>query len=187
MLWINLLEPVTGLNFRPMLHKKTYTKEQVYQKLKHYCAYQDRCQSEVKTKAWSLGLKKPDVEELLHRLVEDNYLDEERYAARFVAGKFSMKQWGRVKIKSELRSKGISTYYISMALEIINEEKYAAALKKLAMNKWNSVKGKGVNHFVKMTRTRDFLMQRGFEPALISMELKVLMEKEKAPVDSASS
>jgi regulatory protein len=170
-----------------MLRKKSLTKEQVFQKLKHFCAYQDRCRSEVKTKAWSLGLKKTDVDELLHRLAEDKYLDEERFAARFVAGKFSLKQWGRVKIKSELRSRGISNYQVLQAMEIINEEKYTAALKKLAMNKWNSIKGKGVNHFVKMTRTRDFLMQRGFEPALISMELKLLMEKEKAPVESSSS
>jgi len=63
-----------------MLPKKSLTKEQAYQKLKHYCAYQDRCHSEVKMKAYSLGLRKPEVEELTSKLIEENCLNEERFA-----------------------------------------------------------------------------------------------------------
>jgi regulatory protein len=67
-----------------MLPKKSLTKEQAYQKLKHYCAYQDRCQSEVKIKACSLGLRKPEVEELTAKLIGENCLNEERFAKAFV-------------------------------------------------------------------------------------------------------
>ena len=162
-----------------MLPKKSLTKEQVYQKLKHYCAYQDRCHSEVKTKAYSFGLRKPEVEELTSKLIEENCLNEERFAKAFAGGKFRIKQWGRMKIIGELKKKQVSSYCIAAAMEEIDENKYKHVLHKLAVKRWNSIKGKGTNLFVKMTRTRNFLLLKGYEPALVSFEIKHLAAKEK--------
>jgi len=162
-----------------MLPQKSLTKEQVYQKLKHYCAYQDRCHSEVKTKAYSFGLRKPEVEELTSKLIEENCLNEERFAKAFAGGKFRIKQWGRMKIIGELRKKQVSSYCIAAAMEEIDENKYKHVLHKLAVKRWNSIKGKGANLFVKMTRTRNFLLLKGYEPALVSFEIKHLAAKEK--------
>ena len=162
-----------------MLHKKILTKEQAYQKLKHYCAYQERCHYEVKAKAFLLGMKKTDVEELTSKLIEENCLNEERYAKSFAGGKFRIKQWGRLKIKGELKKKYISPYCIAAALQEIDETKYRETLHKLSVKRWRSVSGAGVNHFVKMTKTRDYLLLRGYEPALVSFELKNLLVKEK--------
>lgn len=159
-----------------MLYKKYLTKEQAFQKLKHYCGYQDRCHSEVKEKAYSLGMKKIEVEELTAKLIEEDYLNEERFAIMFAGGKFRIKQWGRAKIKYELKQKGVSDYCIKKALLVIRESDYAASLDKLAKKKWASVKGTGVNRFVKMTKTRDFLLQKGYEPALIADVLNRLSE-----------
>lgn len=162
-----------------MLPKKSLTKEQVYQKLRHYCAYQDRCHSEVKTKAYSFGLRKPDVEELVARLIEEGCLNEERFAKSFAGGKFRIKQWGRMKIIGELKQKQISSYCIAAAMEEIDEIKYKQALHKQAVKRWNSVKGAGTNLFVKMTKTRNFLLLKGYEPALVAFEIKHLAAKEK--------
>ena len=162
-----------------MIVRKTLTKEQAYQKLKHYCAYQDRCHSEVKSKAYLLGMKKTDVEELTSRLIEEGCLHEERFARSFAGGKFRMKQWGRIKIRSELKKKQISSYCIAAALEEIDDEKYNETLHKLAIKRWNSVKGPGTNLFVKMTKTRDFLTIKGYEPLLVANEIKALAEKQK--------
>jgi regulatory protein len=85
---------------------KLLTTEQAFQKLKHFCAWQERCHSEVKEKAFSLGLRKAQADELVSRLIEENYLNEERFARQFAGGKFRMKQWGRIKIKSGLKQKG---------------------------------------------------------------------------------
>lgn len=161
-----------------MIPKRILTKEQVYQKLRHYCAYQDRCHYEVKTKAYSLGLKKADVEELTSRLIEEGCLDEERYALSFAGGKFRMKQWGRMKIRAELKQRHISGYCISVALAEIDDAKYKESLQRLAIKKWNSVKGPGTNRFVKMTRTRDYLLQKGYEANLVAIEIKSLSQKE---------
>jgi len=159
--------------------KRTFTKEQVYQKLRHYCAYQDRCHAEVKTKAYSLGMKKPDVEELTSRLIEEGCLNEERYARSFAGGKFRMKQWGRMKIRAELKQRGVSEYCISGALAEIDHNNYKETLHKLAIKRWNSIKGQGTNLFVKMTKTRNYLMLKGYEAALVANEIKQLSHKEK--------
>jgi len=162
-----------------MLKKKSLTKEQVYQKLRHYCAYQDRCHSEVKTKAYSFGLRKSEVEELTAKLIEENCLNEERFAKAFAGGKFRIKQWGRIKIRSELRNKQISNYCIIAALDEIDDAKYKETLHKLAIKRWNSIKGAGTNLFVKMTKTRDHLLLKGYEANLVATEIKALSAKEK--------
>ena len=162
-----------------MLPKKSLTKEQAYQKLKHYCAYQDRCHSEVKTKGYLLGLRKPEVEELTSRLIEENCLNEERFAKSFAGGKFRIKQWGRIKIKAELKNKQISHYCITAALDEIDDRKYKETLHKLAVKRWNSIKGEGINLYVKMTKTRDYLLLKGYESSLIATEIKSLAEKQK--------
>ena len=162
-----------------MLPKKSLTKEQAHQKLRHYCAYQDRCHSEVKTKAYLLGLRKSEVEELTSKLIAEHCLNEERFAKAFAGGKFRIKQWGRMKIIGELKGKQISSYCIAAAMEEIDENKYRQILHKLAVKRWNSIKGTGTNLFVKMTRTRNFLLLKGYEPALVSFEIKQLATKEK--------
>jgi len=159
--------------------KKTVTTEQAYQKLKHYCAYQDRCHSEVKTKAFLLGMKKAEVEELTAKLIDEGCLNEERFARSFAGGKFRMKQWGRIKIKSELKTKQISYYCIAAALNEIDENNYKETLHRLAAKRWRSIKGPGTNLFVKMTKTRDYLLLKGYESALVANEIKLLSEKEK--------
>lgn len=150
-----------------MVYRKQLTKEQALQKAKHYCGYQERSHQEVKEKLYGFGLYKQQVEELLSQLIEENYLNEERYATTFAGGKFRMKQWGRVKIKYELKQKRISEYCIKKGLKEIEEEDYLAVLQKLAEKKWESIKGEGVNGIVKQVKTTDFLLQRGFEPELI--------------------
>jgi len=163
------------------MFNRKLTKEQAFQKLKHYCAYQDRCHSEVKTKAYSLGLRKNEVEELTSKLIEENCLNEERFAKSFAGGKFRMKHWGRIKIKSELKQRQISNYCIAAAMEEIDETNYRDTLHKLAVKRWNSVKGPGTNLFVKMSKTRDFLLMKGYEASLVTSVIKELSKKEKVP------
>lgn len=156
--------------------KQQLSKEQALQKARHYCGYQERSHTEVKEKLYGYGLRKTDVEELLSTLIEENYLNEERYAAQFAGGKFRMKQWGRVKIKYELKQKRVSEYCIKKAMKEIDEEDYQKTLQKLAQVKWDSVTGEGVNHFVKMSKTTDYLVQKGYEMDLVRAVVQGLRE-----------
>jgi regulatory protein len=148
------------------MYKAYVSKEQALQKAKQYCAYQERSHNEVKEKLYGFGLYKNDVEELLSVLIEENYLNEERYAIAFAGGKFRMKQWGRVKIKYELQQKRVSTYCIKKALAEIDEEDYEKCLKKLAEAKLATLKSEK-NIFVKKSKLQSYLTQKGFEYTLI--------------------
>lgn len=151
------------------MFQKNIGTEKAWQKIKHYCAYQERSHSETREKLYGFGLYKQEVETLLSRLIEENYLNEERYAIAFAGGRFRMKHWGRVKIKYELQQKRVSAYCIKKAMAAIDEKDYDATLQKLSAAKLATLTSEK-NIFVKKTKLRNYLMQKGFEPALI-MEL----------------
>ena len=94
------------------MQQQSFTPQQALQKIKHYCAYQERCHSEVKEKLYGVGLRKNEVDEIISTLIEENYLNEERFAIQFAGGHFRIKNWGRVKIKYELKQKQVSDYCI---------------------------------------------------------------------------
>lgn len=160
-----------------MEYRKQLTKEQALQKARHYCGYQERSHYEVKEKLYSFGLYKQVVEELLSQLIEENYLNEERFAIEFAGGKFRMKQWGRVKIKYELKQKRVSEYCIRKALQQLDEADYLKTLNTLARKKWDSIKGEGINHFVKMSKTTTHLLQKGFESDLVQQAVNALRKE----------
>lgn len=149
------------------------TKEQAYQKARHYCSYQERCHSEVKEKLYSLGLHKNDVEDLLSELIQEDYLNEERFALQFAGGKFRLKQWGRVKIKYELKQKQVSEYCIKKALKTINAKDYQLCLDKLAAAKLKMIRSEK-NILIKKRKLQDYLLQKGFERDMISDVIKEL-------------
>ncbi len=154
---------------------KSYTPEQAFAKAKHYCAYQERCHKEVKEKLYSLGLRKNDVETLLSRLIEEGFLNEERFATLFAGGKFRIKQWGKAKIIYELKRKGISEYNIKKAISAIDESGYHEMVFKEASKKWEQLKQE--QHFTRQAKTRNYLLRRGFELNDIKIALQKLTEK----------
>lgn len=156
-----------------MAFSKYLTKEQALQKARYYCAYQERSHSEVKEKLYALGLHKQQVDEALAQLIEEDYLNEERFAKQFAGGKFRMKEWGRVKIKYELKKKQVSEYCIKKGLKEIDEDDYLVIMAKLAEEKWNTLKGEK-NVFIKLRKTQDYLLQKGFETDLVRETLMKL-------------
>lgn len=148
------------------MNHKYLSKEQALQKAKQYCAYQERCHAEVKEKLYSLGLYKKEVEELLSVLIEENYLNEERFAIQYAGGKFRIKHWGRVKIKQALKQKQVSEYCIKKALKGIDEKEYNATLQKLYEQKLKTLKTEK-NIFIKKRKLQDHLLQKGFETGLV--------------------
>ena len=158
-----------------MLPGKTLTKEQALQKLRHYCGYQERCHFEVKEKLFALGVWKKDHDEIIASLIEDNYLSEERFAITYAGGKFRVKKWGRTRIRYELKQKQVSEYCIKKALQQIDEQVYHETLHRLAIEKYTALKSE--QYLVRKKKTIDYLMQKGFEPALINEALTKITAK----------
>ena len=155
---------------------KRLTKDQAFQKLKHYCAYQERSHDEVKQKLYGFGLHRQEVEETISQLIEENYLNEERFAIAFAGGRFRSKQWGRVKIEYELKQKKVSPYCIKKALNDIDDDAYLKTLYQLARKKWSSLKAPGNTDYVKSSKTTTYLLQRGFERPLIAQAVARLKQ-----------
>lgn len=141
------------------------TKEQALQKLKHYCAYQERCHSEVREKLYSLGVWKRDHDVIIASLIEEDYLNEERFAIAYAGGKWRVKKWGRSRIRYELKQKQVSEYCIRKAMKQIEDGEYLEVLEKLAEEKYRSLKSD--QYLVRKKKTMDYLLSRGFEPDLI--------------------
>lgn len=147
------------------MQKKYLTKEQALQKLRQYCAYQERSHHEVQQKLWELGIPKAGHDEILSKLIEEDYLNEERFAIQFAGGKFRMMEWGRKKITYALKEKRVSDYSIKKALKEIDEGDYLKTLNQVATKKWESLKGE--DHLSRKKKVTDYLLQKGFEFELV--------------------
>jgi len=156
---------------------KNYTPEQAFQKLKQYCAYQERSHYEAKEKLYSFGLHKTEVETLLSKLIEEDYLNEERYAILFSGGHFRSKKWGRIKINAALQQKKVSSFNIKKGLKVIDEADYRKCLLQLASTKWSSIKSE--QWISRMAKTTNYLLQKGYESNLIQDAIAQIRSKEK--------
>jgi len=151
------------------------TKEQALQKLKHYCTYQERSHYEVIQKLWELKVAKSDHDLIIATLIDEDYLNEERFAIQYAGGKFRMKEWGMKKILYGLREKKVSDYSIKKALAAIDEEDYLKVLNKLVAEKYNALKGD--QYLERKKKTIDYLMQKGYEYDLVNNAISSLTEK----------
>ena len=150
-----------------MQAKSRLPKEKALQKIKQFCSYQERCHQEVKQKLYALGVWKSDIEEIISQLIQENYLNEERFAIQFAGGKFRLKQWGRLKIAYELKEKQISQYCVRKALLTIDDEDYQHTFSRLSSEKWKTLKGEK-NIFIKKRKMTNYLIQKGYEREMIN-------------------
>lgn len=139
--------------------------EVALRKLQHYCAYQERCHEEVRTKLLSLKVYGDALEEVMNKLIEDDFLNEERFAIAYAGGKFRMKQWGRSRILNELKLRKISPYCIKKAMSVISDEDYFSTIKKLiaAANK----KYASAHPYETKNKVARYIISKGFEPELV--------------------
>lgn len=155
-----------------MIQAKKLSREQALQKLKHYCSYQERCHREVQQKLYDLGVWKKDHAKFMAVLIEENYLNVERFAIAYAGGKWRMKQWGRVKIKQALKLKHVSDYCIKKAMKQIDEAGYMDTLQHIAKEKYKTLKGE--QYLLRKKKTIDHLLQKGFEIELIQKAIENL-------------
>jgi regulatory protein len=135
-------------------------------KLESLCAYQERCQFEIEQKLRSWGFDQEDQQRLIADLITNRFLDEERFASAYVSGKFRIKKWGRIKIKSHLKQKHISSYSIQKALNEIDADAYWESLVHLAERKSEELK-KERDSWAKKAKLMRFLQSKGYESDLI--------------------
>ena len=161
--------------------KNLVTAEHAFPKIKYFCAYRERCHYEVREKLFGMGLPKTEVDQLVVRLIEEDFLNEERYSIQFAGSHFRVKKWGKKKIEYALRQKRISEPNIKRAIKEIESADYEQTLQKLAIKKWEIlVKEAPVS---RQAKTTAFLLQKGYEAQKVQQAIARIRVIEKNKVD----
>ena len=140
----------------------------ILKKVLRYCAYQDRCTQEVRNKLATFDMPDSEKDKIVKLLVDEGYLDDERYASTFVRSKIHLKKWGVNKIRMSLKMKGISDEIISSAISEIDPEIYREELIKVLKSK----KIAETDPYKRRAKLARYAMQKGYEPSLVWETLK---------------
>ncbi|WP_397444899.1 regulatory protein RecX [Polaribacter sp. R77954] len=147
------------------MQKKVFTVDEIKRKLEQYCVYQDRCHKEVEQKMREFNLITEAKELILLSLMQDNFLNEERFAKSFARGKFRIKNWGKQRIVRELKFKDISAYNIKTALKEIDEKEYIKTVYRITENRNNVISESNIHK--RKQKLIGFLMRKGYENELV--------------------
>lgn len=154
----------------PESKPKVFTKEQASIKAESYCAYQERSQQEMRNKLYEWGLHQAEVEQIIADLIENNFLNEERFALAYTLGKFRIKGWGKNKIRQGLKFKRVPEKLINKSLSKIDGDDYLEKLLQILIKKSALIPEKDA--FKKRYKLIQYAAYRGFEKDLISDLLK---------------
>jgi regulatory protein len=157
--------------------KLTYTVDEAKKRLEGYCNYQERCHKEVEEKLFKMRLIPEACELILLHLMENDFLNEERYAKSFARGKFNIKSWGKRRIEIELKNKNISKYNIDTALREIDDDIYHNKIKFVAVKKYELLSEP--SSLKKKQKLIDFLLRKGYENYLVYDVVKEITQNVK--------
>ena len=150
---------------------KTPDMEAILARIRHYCAYQERCIRDVDHKLEQWKVTPGKARKIMPMLKEEGFIEEERFARIFVRSKFHINKWGHAKIRHELKIRNIPENMILKAMEEIGEDDYMRTIRELVLKKKSEINtGKHLNIREKIIT---FVTGKGFEFDLIS---KVLTE-----------
>lgn len=149
---------------------------EIQKKLEHYCAYQERCHQEVSQKLKQLGVSGTPMNIIVTHLIEQNYLNETRFAEQFVRGKFNIKKWGKRRLVRELKQRHISDWNIKNAMKEISDKAYRECGQVLAEKFWAAHQNRPLA--LKKKKVWNAMHYRGWETELI-MENILRLEHQK--------
>lgn len=156
--------------------KKYYSQEEALLRLQRYCVYQDRCHSEVEDKLREIGIYGESADEIVIELINENFLNEERFARSYARGKFRLKKWGRMKIQQNLKMKKVSKYCIKKGMLEIEEPEYMEVLEKILIKKLGEYKAP--NFYQKKQKAGKYAIIKGYESSLVWNILSQFDEKD---------
>lgn len=139
--------------------------DQVLDKMAKYCAYQERCVKDVRDKLKTFDITEEDRSKILEYLLDNRFVNDERFAMCFVRGKINQSGWGLNKIRFHLMQKGIAKDLIDEALKQTDEEAYRQRLIGILTTKAKTIKA--ANDFERKRKLAAYAIQKGFEAAMV--------------------
>jgi len=149
----------------PDNNSKIYDLNEARDKIRAYCLYRERSQTETRDKLLGYGLLPEIADTLLSELIQERFVDEERFARAYVRGKYRIKRWGKTRIKQGLYPHKLSDYVLRKAFSEIDPDQYFENLQYLAAKRWPFTKAK--NDYQRRQKLFAYLMRQGYESDLI--------------------
>jgi len=149
----------------PKKPQKPLTPDQVLDKMAKYCAYQERCVKDVRDKLKTFDISEEEKTKILEYLLDNRFVNDERFAMAFVRGKVNQSGWGVNKIRFHLMQKDIDKEIIDEALGQTDEEVYRQRLIDILKTKSMTIKAE--TDFEKKRKLAAYAMQKGFEGSLV--------------------
>ena len=127
-----------------------------------YLAYKPRTEEEVRRKLGQEDVPSPVIEDVIARLYELEYLDDEAYAHDYAHNRFSSKKYGPVRIRRELTERGVDRRLADAAVdELFAEVDVTAAAWTHAEKRWPRLAGEDDPRRRRQKMYR-YLRRRGF-------------------------
>jgi len=120
--------------------KKQITSEKALIKAQNICAKQEKCKADIRKKLYEWKTPAEEIENILDKLVDNKFIDENRYTGYFVRDKYKLNKWGRIKIVYSLKQKQIEQSIIDEAISTIDEDEYKKILHEELKKKIRSLK-----------------------------------------------
>lgn len=130
-------------------------------KARAYCARQERCQQELRDKAYGWGAHREQVEQLIAQLIGEGFLNEARFAEHYAVSKSRQKGWGRRKIELALKSKGVSEACVAAGLRAIDAAEEEDQLRVAVTKRWERVRE--MDPLVRREKVIRYFLGKGFE------------------------
>lgn len=150
---------------------KEKTEQDAYLQLAALCAQAEHCQQEMRDKLKRWGVSADAQDRIVARLVEERFIDDERYARAFVKDKIRYNKWGRRKVQQGLWQKHIDADIQERVLDDVDDSEYLAVLRPLLKQKVKSVKAS--SDYERTQKLVRFALSRGFTFDLIRQCLDV--------------
>lgn len=137
------------------------TETEALSRVSAYCSTAEHCRAEIAEKLQRWGIAYDAIDRILDRLMQEKFIDEERYCRAFINDKFRFAKWGKVKIGQALQLKKIAPFVYRPYLDEIDEAEYLSILQALLATKRKSVHAE--NDYERNAKLIRFALSRGFE------------------------
>jgi len=156
--------------------KKEITGQQAYQKLTALCARGEHCEQDMIDKMRQWGVGDEEQAQVLARLIEERYVDNERFTRAFVYDKLRYNKWGRRKIEQALWLKHINDAVARSILDEVDDDEYLRILRPMLKQKRRGLAAK--SDYEANMKLIKYAMGRGFSMDLIRQCISVGNEDE---------
>ena len=130
-------------------------------KAANLCAKGEHCAADIREKLHQWGIDDYDADTIVEKLLDQGFINENRYAKAYIYDKYRFAKWGRIKIEQGLRQKQIPSSVIKPLMEeVIDKEEYMQILRDLLNQKRKSLKEE--DEYQLKAKLSRFALQRGF-------------------------